>query len=175
MSRTINTAILALTLGLPLVGLPQGALTPPGAPGPTMKTLAQIEPRIPIGGLPFAITNSGSYYLTANLAGAAGQSGITISVGDVTLDLAGFQIVGGGGPGGSGIVVAGGVSNVQIANGGALNWGASGIDASAGGGVILRGLRANGNQADGFVVGTGGWVTDCSAQANAGCGIHAVG
>ena len=26
----------------------QGSLTPPGAPAPTMKTLAQIEPRTPI-------------------------------------------------------------------------------------------------------------------------------
>ena len=28
--------------------LAQGSLTPPGAPAPTMKTLAQIDPRTPI-------------------------------------------------------------------------------------------------------------------------------
>jgi hypothetical protein len=29
----------------------QGSLTPPGAPAPTMKTLAQIEPRTPVDAL----------------------------------------------------------------------------------------------------------------------------
>ncbi len=50
----------------------QGGLTPPGAPAPTMMTLAQIEPRTPISSLPFAITNAGSYYLTTNLTGSVG-------------------------------------------------------------------------------------------------------
>ena len=45
----------------------QGALTPPGAPAPTMKSLAQIEPRTPISSVPFTITQPGSYYLTTNL------------------------------------------------------------------------------------------------------------
>src|SRR6185437_1380639 len=33
----------------------QGALTPPGGPAPTMKTLSQIEPRTPISSAPFTI------------------------------------------------------------------------------------------------------------------------
>jgi hypothetical protein len=68
----------------------QGSLTPPGAPVPTMKTLAQIEARTPISSLPFTITNSGSYYLTTNL-NSAGQ-GITISADNVAIDLSGFGI-----------------------------------------------------------------------------------
>jgi len=40
----------------------QGPLTPPGAPAPTMKTLAQIETRTPISSAPFTISQSGSYY-----------------------------------------------------------------------------------------------------------------
>ena len=37
---------LLLTLNLQLTtAFAQGSLTPPGAPAPTMKTLAQIEPR----------------------------------------------------------------------------------------------------------------------------------
>ena len=45
----------------------QGPLTPPGAPAPTMKTLAQVEPRIAITNVPFTINRPGSYYLTTNL------------------------------------------------------------------------------------------------------------
>jgi hypothetical protein len=69
----------------------QGALTPPGAPAPTMKTLAQIEPRIPISSAPFVITNGGSYYLTTNLTVNTGDA-ITIATNGVTLDLNGFTI-----------------------------------------------------------------------------------
>ena len=48
----------------------QGGLTPPGAPAPTMKSLAQIEPRTPISSVPFTISTAGSYYLTTNVTTA---------------------------------------------------------------------------------------------------------
>jgi hypothetical protein len=41
----------------------QGSLTPPGAPAPTMKTLAEIEPRTPIFSLPYTVTNAGSPWM----------------------------------------------------------------------------------------------------------------
>jgi hypothetical protein len=69
----------------------QGSLTPPGAPAPTMKTLDQIEPRMPISSAPFTINVPGSYYLTTNLTVSSGN-GITIVASDVTLDLSGFTI-----------------------------------------------------------------------------------
>ncbi len=65
----------------------QGPLTPPAAPAPSMKSLAQIEPRIAIS-TTTTITASGSYYLTGNLAGS-----VMIQVSDVTLDLNGFTIL----------------------------------------------------------------------------------
>src|SRR6267142_7145346 len=68
----------------------QGALTPPGAPAPTMKTLAQIEPRTPISA-PLVITQPGSYYLTTNLSVTSGDA-IIINTNQVTLDLNGFTI-----------------------------------------------------------------------------------
>src|SRR4051812_10717954 len=52
----------------------QGSLTPPGAPGTTMKTLTQldthltlVEPRIAISNLPLTISLSGSYYFVTNV------------------------------------------------------------------------------------------------------------
>jgi hypothetical protein len=96
----------------------QGVLTPPGAPAPTMKSLAQIEPRTPISSLPFTIGNSGSYYLTTNLYGT---NGITIQANEVSLDLNGFALVSE-----SSVVVTGIValaqSNLRIHNGKLSNW-----------------------------------------------------
>src|ERR1022692_1207533 len=89
----------------------QGALTPPGAPVPTMKTLDQIEPRTPISSLPFTITVPGSYYVTSNLTASSG--GILIATNNVTLDLDGsalsfIQMSGGGGGDGPSIKPEGG-------------------------------------------------------------------
>src|SRR5689334_14686480 len=72
----------------------QGSLTPPGAPAPTMKTLSQVEPRTPISSLPYTITNPGSFYVTTNLNYSGAGNGITVSSGNVTIDLNGFTLQG---------------------------------------------------------------------------------
>jgi hypothetical protein len=95
----------------------QGSLTPPGAPAPTFKTLQEIEPRTPITSAPFIITNSGSYYLTANLTVTNGNA-ITIGTNDVTLDLKGFTIRSTAvSAAGRGVFLGSGVRNVTIQNG----------------------------------------------------------
>lgn len=85
--------------------LAQGSLTPPGAPGPTMIRLDQINGRIPlIDGLhgtsinadthTITITQPGSYYLTGHvliLPGGPGH-GVVIAADDVTLDLNGYSL-----------------------------------------------------------------------------------
>src|SRR3954469_21762838 len=96
MKKTIITFKLGalLSCAVPSLLLAQGNLIPSGAPGPTMKTLTQVEPRTPISSLPLVITNSGSYYLTANLTGIVGTNGITITADNVTIDLNGFALNG---------------------------------------------------------------------------------
>ena len=106
----------------------QGVLVPPGAPMPTMKTLAQIEPRTPISVLPFTISAPGAYYLTTNLAVSTGNA-IIIAANGVTLDLGGWTIASTAPSAtGSGILINSGLRNLSIANG-----------------VILGGVTNNGS------------------------------
>jgi hypothetical protein len=121
-TSTVNTALAAAlllsTLNAQLsIAHAQGSLTPPGAPAPIMKTLAQIEPRTPISAAPFTITNSGSYYLTTNLTVASGNA-ITIATNGVTLDLGGFTISSTAASAtGTGILLNSGLRNLTILNG----------------------------------------------------------
>jgi hypothetical protein len=134
-----SSARLAALL-LPLSALAQGPLPPPGAPGPTMKTLdqldAKLEKRIPISSIPFDITKPGSYYLTQNVSGAA--PGIVAKVSGVTIDLNGFTITG---PGkgltgtGSGIV---GLEDTVVRNGRISDFGDDGVH--LGGAGVLENL-----------------------------------
>lgn len=98
----------ALILALPSLAFAQGQLTPPSdafsgsAPTATMKSLAQVEPRIPlIPGAPGVSANpsdggliigaAGSYYLTGNIT-MTGGAAIQVFAGNVTIDLNGFGL-----------------------------------------------------------------------------------
>jgi len=114
----------------------QGALTPPGAPAPTMKTLDQVEPRIPIGTSTtpgdamavFVITNSGSYYLTGNVYGQSNKCGIVIAADNVTLDLCGYALIGTVTNSLDGIRPSGNRSTIRIRNGLITGWGGKAIN-----------------------------------------------
>lgn len=138
----------------------------------------------------FRITQSGSYYLTGNIIGEAGKSGIVIALGDVTLDLDGFAVIGTSGSL-TGILVAG--DGVSIHNGTIRNWGNDGVNlfsntseycllsdlrciANGGNGIsasnacVIRNCTSALNQSDGLLIGAGGTITGCTARVNSGRG-----
>jgi parallel beta-helix repeat protein len=136
----------------------QGPLTPPGAPGPLMKTLEQVEPRTPISSLPFTITRPGSYYLTTNLTGGAGH-GIIISNSDVVVDLNGFVLRGGTG---NGVMAPPLASNIWIRNGTIREWAGlaiSNLQASASG---VERVTAIANGREGIRLGASAIIRDCT-------------
>ncbi len=177
-----------------------GTLTPPAAPAPTGKTLNEVEPRTPIpsnavrgdADSVYKITQSGSYYLTENISGVSGRSGIEVAADNVTIDLMGFEIV--GVPGAlSGITDALVVrSNISVLNGTLRNWPESGVRlaATSGGRLIDLTARDNGevglwiggravvnrcvvvnNGSDGLAAGAQSVITECTANGNADGGI----
>ena len=155
----------------------QGALTPPGAPAATMKTLAQIEPRTPISSLPFTISSPGSYYVTTNLTVSSGASGITIFSGNVTLDLGGFTLQGVPGSG-NGIVFASTYNNVVVRNGILTGWGAAGVNSYSSGysrNVVFEHLTVSANNGPGISSEADCVIHDCSSYGNTNDGINIVG
>ncbi|MGD9781244.1 MAG: right-handed parallel beta-helix repeat-containing protein [Kiritimatiellia bacterium] len=158
----------------------QGSLTPPGAPGATMKTLAQVEPRTPITNIPYTITQPGSYYLTTNLTSAG--SGVTIATNGVTLDLMGFTLAGNRSGGGNGIWLyhASGalpVQGVTVRNG-AVNGFNYGIQAKFSQGARFEGLSISSNLNFGLKLdGLGGRcdgnaIVHCSFTGNGLAAVH---
>jgi hypothetical protein len=188
------TALLFLsTLNL-ATSLAQGSLTPPGAPGPTMKSLSQIEPRTPVDATNtpgdssalFVISQPGSYYLTTNIFGVINKYGIAISTDNVTLDLNGFALLGNASSV-DGIVVFF-YSHIVIRNGTVSGWGTGNygirclgknatlerltvsvndFGISCNSGDVIRDCVINGNQRDGIDVnGSGAFILNNNLAGN---------
>jgi hypothetical protein len=155
----------------------QGALTPPGPPAPTMKTLTQVEPRTEVATLSgdssnlYIINQPGSYYLSGNINGVASKKGISIQADNVTLDLSGFAVIGlGGSVTTNGINIPNTQINITIRNGTVRGW-QDGIAGSHD--LLVEAVHASNNNLDGILVGRGSVVRACTADSNALRGIEA--
>lgn len=135
-----------------------GPLNPPaGAVSSTYKTLTEVEPRIAVNSTntpgnasaTYRITQPGSYYLTGNVSGQSGKSGISIESGNVTLDLSGFSLIGVSGSI-DGITMPAFAESVVIRNGVVSAWGRHGLRTLIDVGLIER-ITATRN---------GGWGID---------------
>ena len=176
--RTYPAALLALFILHPSSFLlSQGPLTPPGAPAPTMKTLDQLEPRSPVQKLAgdsatlFIVSQSGSYYLTADIAGVPFKAGISIQADNVTLDLCGFAVIGTGLTG-KGIAVSGSHTNVAVRNGTVRDWNNAGVDLGTANSVGVTDLMVNNNNGIGIFTGDQSVVTGCISRSNNGDNIR---
>ncbi len=176
-TKTKILVALIVLAGLLIASLPlhAGNLEPSAGPGPTMKTLDEIEPRTPISLLPYTISASGSYYITGDLTGVIGQHGLTIETNDVTIDLVGHSLIGPDpNDGTENGIYMNGRSNIEIRNGTVCKflYGIYENDAENSNTHRIINIRAISNMACGICLsGCGNLVKNCTAADNVQHGI----
>jgi parallel beta-helix repeat protein len=166
--------IVGTTLGFSALSVLAGSLTPPaGAVSSTMKTLAEVEPRIAVNATNtpgdadslYKIASPGSYYLTGNITGVSAKKGIEIAADGVTLDLMGFDVVGIAGAL-DGISVTAIVQNTVIRNGSVRSWPRYGVYAVFTENGRFEILTLNQNNFAGLQGGNASIIHDCTARLN---------
>ncbi len=175
MHRATIPALIAASIAFAASVVHAGPLTPPvGAIESTMKTLDQVEARVPVtlentpgdANSVFKITEPGSYYLTGNLIGESGKHGIEIASSRVELDLNGFVLIG----------VSGTLDAIRIApigvlpfpvvvrNGGISGWSDDGVDATNTVGTRIEDVWVSLVTDTGFLLGEQAVVSRCAAS-----------
>jgi len=178
----VGVLAFAVLAAFTLIGY-AGNLDPPAPPGPTMKTLDEVEPMTPVqslagsGSAQHVINQPGSYYLTGNITvGTPGIDGIQVDCNDVTIDLCGFALVGPGKhqSGSASGIFANSVSNLAVRNGTIRDFTGSGIElASTGGNHLLKDLRLSDNRGSGILAYSLSTIIGCTAARNLQDGIYA--
>jgi hypothetical protein len=117
--------------------------------------------------MPVTITQSGSYVLTEDLSGIAGEHGIVIESHGVTLDLNGFALIGSTGAlDGVHIPAHLNVADLEVRNGVIREWPGAAVAALTTTNSVLVNLVARNNLGDGLNIGFGSRVTGCRAVGN---------
>jgi hypothetical protein len=121
-------------------------------------------------GFPVTISAGGSYRLASVLAVPAGTDAIVVNGVEVTIDLNGFRITGGGGTKGDGIL--GNQRGLSVKNGTIRRMGGRGISIPAGAFAAIDGMRLEENGSTGVAaLGLGARITNSTASMNQGFGI----
>lgn len=173
--KSFTLALILACLALMGSGWGQaGSLEPSGPPSPTMKTLDQVQPRIPVqflGGTAtalYSIDRPGSYYLTADILGSSGMNGIEIHAPNVVLDLNGFGVI--GVPGSwNGVVTDLDLPNIAVRNGTVKGWDQMGVWNRSFNGEISE-VMASENGVSGIRL-RGGLISRCTTNYNFTHGI----
>jgi parallel beta-helix repeat protein len=135
--RTLPIAALLAAFTAGVAAMAWGPLTPPaGAVAPTAKPLSEVEPRVAINAANtpgdadslYRIAQPGSYYLTGNITGVSGKTGIEIAAGGVTIDLRGFDMVGSAGALNAIAISGNALRNLTVRNGSIRSWPGAGVD-----------------------------------------------
>ncbi len=187
MNQIRTTLAAALLAGVSSVvpefsAMGQGALTPPGAPAPLMKTLDQVEARTPVDAAHtpgdsssvFIINRSGSYYLTTNVLGVSSKYGIQIFANNVALDLNGYSLIGVSNAL-DGIVLFNSYTNLTVRNGTISGWGTGNYGIRClGQNATLERLNVSGNNFGLTCVG-GSVIRDCVIDGSGRDGLFVQG
>lgn len=140
-----------------------GDLNPPAGPIQPTNRVALNQQSIT---LPYTIVQSGSYVLTSNLTGVAGQSGIVINADDVTVDLNGFSLFGAPGTLHGIFAATPGSRNISVVNGTVRGWGQRGVDLRNAAASQVSRVRAVGNGTIGIAVGPSSAALECNSDGN---------
>ena len=168
-SRMAKSVLIAATLAT-IFWVSAGDLNPPAGPiAPTQRTPIGASTTPGDADSLFKITQPESYYLTGNITGVSGKSGIEIAAYGVNLDLMGFDLLGVA-DSFAGVRVSVTATSVAVINGSVRSWAQDGVDLASANNTRLTDLRVSGNGANGIRTGINAIVTGCAAFQN-GVGI----